>query len=438
MKGTQNKEAAWTFLKFLASKEASVYFAEQGGTIVPGRKSVANSDSYLSNAPEGSLKLYDALDYATPIPSPDKGNVVQSAIQDAFLQILTGAVDAGRGAQRAQRRNPEQPLGTARDDARARWQFGQLRFGRLAQQPVAEPPPGRAACAWPGGRCSTATPSSAPRSILFVVFIAGPLLGAIALSFYQVGSLQTASSSAWRTTASWQRRPSPERRNPQLVRFRLRLDRAPHRRRLAARPGRQPGDARRPALFPAHRLLLPAAHLVGLGLADLALCAQSELRLLQLLPSPELGLDPPNWLVDKEWAMPALLFVDLWRTLGFTFIILLAGLQGVPRSLYEAAMIDGAGAGPSVPQHHAADDLADALLRAGAELHRRVPDLRADVHHDQRRSRRQHPQSGPAHLRDRVPLVRDGLRLGDGDRRLRGDHGRHAAPVRAGQSLGAL
>jgi multiple sugar transport system substrate-binding protein len=97
MKGTKNKEAAWTFLKFLTSKDASVYFAEQGGTIVPARKSVANSDSYLSNAPAGSLKLYDALDYATPIPSPDKGNVVQSAIQDAFLQILTGAIEPEAG-----------------------------------------------------------------------------------------------------------------------------------------------------------------------------------------------------------------------------------------------------------------------------------------------------------------------------------------------------
>jgi len=58
----------------------------------------------------------------------------------------------------------------------------------------------------------------------------------------------------------------------------------------------------------------------------------------------QLGLDPPNWLVDKNWSMESLLFVDLWRTLGFTFIILLAGLQGVPRTLYEAAMLDGAGA----------------------------------------------------------------------------------------------
>jgi multiple sugar transport system permease protein len=59
----------------------------------------------------------------------------------------------------------------------------------------------------------------------------------------------------------------------------------------------------------------------------------------------QIGLSPPNWLVDRNWAMASLLFVDLWRTLGFTFIILLAGLQGVPRSLYEAAMLDGAGSG---------------------------------------------------------------------------------------------
>lgn len=57
----------------------------------------------------------------------------------------------------------------------------------------------------------------------------------------------------------------------------------------------------------------------------------------------ELGIPAPNWLISRQWAMPALIFVDLWKTLGFTFIILLAGLQGVPKQLYEAAMVDGAG-----------------------------------------------------------------------------------------------
>jgi multiple sugar transport system substrate-binding protein len=90
MKGTKNKEAAWAFVKFIASKEASEYFAQQGGTIVPPRRSVANSDAFLANAPVGSEKLYAALDYSTPIPSPDKGNVVQKAIEDAWKQILSG------------------------------------------------------------------------------------------------------------------------------------------------------------------------------------------------------------------------------------------------------------------------------------------------------------------------------------------------------------
>jgi ABC-type sugar transport system permease subunit len=52
----------------------------------------------------------------------------------------------------------------------------------------------------------------------------------------------------------------------------------------------------------------------------------------------------PNFLTSPTWAMPALIFIDLWKTIGFTFIILLAGLQTVPRRLYEAALIDGAGA----------------------------------------------------------------------------------------------
>ena len=56
------------------------------------------------------------------------------------------------------------------------------------------------------------------------------------------------------------------------------------------------------------------------------------------------GLPSPNWLVTPHMAMPALIFVDLWRTLGFTFIILLTGLSGVPTHLYEAGRMDGAGA----------------------------------------------------------------------------------------------
>jgi multiple sugar transport system permease protein len=54
--------------------------------------------------------------------------------------------------------------------------------------------------------------------------------------------------------------------------------------------------------------------------------------------------DPPAWLADKYWALPALAIVAIWKQVGFQMLIFLAGLQGVPRNLYEAASIDGAGA----------------------------------------------------------------------------------------------
>ena len=56
-----------------------------------------------------------------------------------------------------------------------------------------------------------------------------------------------------------------------------------------------------------------------------------------------LGFDPPNWTLSPTWALPSIMGVDLWYTLGFTFIILLAGLQNIPVELYEAAKVDGAG-----------------------------------------------------------------------------------------------
>ena len=56
------------------------------------------------------------------------------------------------------------------------------------------------------------------------------------------------------------------------------------------------------------------------------------------------GLDGPNWLTDPTWAMPALIVMAVWRNMGYLMVIFLAGLQAIPRELYEAAEVDGAGA----------------------------------------------------------------------------------------------
>jgi multiple sugar transport system permease protein len=56
----------------------------------------------------------------------------------------------------------------------------------------------------------------------------------------------------------------------------------------------------------------------------------------------ELGLPRQAWLGDKRWALFALVVLSVWRWTGYYAIIILAGLQGVPKDLYEAAILDGA------------------------------------------------------------------------------------------------
>jgi multiple sugar transport system permease protein len=54
------------------------------------------------------------------------------------------------------------------------------------------------------------------------------------------------------------------------------------------------------------------------------------------------GLPRIPWLSSTAWAMPALIIMAVWKSLGFNMVIFLAGLQGISAQLYEAASIDGA------------------------------------------------------------------------------------------------
>jgi multiple sugar transport system permease protein len=57
------------------------------------------------------------------------------------------------------------------------------------------------------------------------------------------------------------------------------------------------------------------------------------------------GIPGPGWLASAAWALPALIIISLWANWGGnTMLIFLAGLQGVPLELMDAAKIDGAGA----------------------------------------------------------------------------------------------
>ena len=53
---------------------------------------------------------------------------------------------------------------------------------------------------------------------------------------------------------------------------------------------------------------------------------------------------PPDFLGSSFWAKPSVLLLTVWKNVGFTMVIYLAGLQGIPEVLYDAAKVDGASA----------------------------------------------------------------------------------------------
>jgi multiple sugar transport system permease protein len=54
------------------------------------------------------------------------------------------------------------------------------------------------------------------------------------------------------------------------------------------------------------------------------------------------GIHGPAWLTSPIWAMPAVIILSIWKSFGYNMVLFLAGLQGIPENLYEAAAIDGA------------------------------------------------------------------------------------------------
>jgi multiple sugar transport system permease protein len=57
------------------------------------------------------------------------------------------------------------------------------------------------------------------------------------------------------------------------------------------------------------------------------------------------GVAPQKWLFDPKWTMFTIIIMSIWKTLGYTAVIFLAGLQNVDKELYNAAKVDGANEG---------------------------------------------------------------------------------------------
>lgn len=96
-----------------------------------------------------------------------------------------------------------------------------------------------------------------------------------------------------------------------------------------------------------HRVMLFLPSIVPMlvvGLVFKSILNPATGLLNETLRSVGLGFLAQKWLVDLDWAFKSIIAVDTWKGVGYIMIILLAGLQAISKTYYEAASIDGAGA----------------------------------------------------------------------------------------------
>lgn len=94
-----------------------------------------------------------------------------------------------------------------------------------------------------------------------------------------------------------------------------------------------------------HRMLiyLPAVlPMLAVSLIFKSILNPSTGLLNTTLRDAGLGFLAQKWLVDLNWAMPSVIGVDTWKGVGYLMVILIAGIEAIPREYYEAAEIDGA------------------------------------------------------------------------------------------------
>jgi multiple sugar transport system permease protein len=99
---------------------------------------------------------------------------------------------------------------------------------------------------------------------------------------------------------------------------------------------------RRSVRFLSAIFLLPWATPVLPGILSVRWMMSSQWGILNLI-TEDLGIGTVNWLASRWMAIGALILFHVWKYLPFWTVILLAARRGIPRELYEAAAIDGAG-----------------------------------------------------------------------------------------------
>ena len=123
--------------------------------------------------------------------------------------------------------------------------------------------------------------------------------------------------------------------------------------------------------------------------------------------------NPPMWLMKRSSALPSITVVNVWFHMGYAMVIFLNGLQTVPRDLYEAADIDGAGPVRKFFSHYASDAFAYDVFHSRYDDDRLLQGIRHDQRDDAGRAvRRRNNGYRLLYVPDRLPLLPHGICVG--------------------------
>lgn len=210
-------------------------------------------------------------------------------------------------------------------------------------RPVAPAPMARRATPGANRRSLLGFAFISPAMLLFLVFILGPFVAAIALSFYSWDLLTPARAAGWSNYTHLYHDPVLRRvlLNTFVFAFASVVSHIVGALLLALAVNRVLNRAL--SYFVRASVFFPFL---------ISWAAVSLLWKYVLDPSfgyfayytGKIGITAPLWFSDPHWSLLAIIGIDFWHTIGYTFIIMLAGLQTVPGQLVEAARTDGASA----------------------------------------------------------------------------------------------
>jgi multiple sugar transport system permease protein len=183
----------------------------------------------------------------------------------------------------------------------------------------------------------------APTFLGFVIFIAGPLLYSLGLSFFEwniFSPAQFAGLSNYQRLLTDTRLMTSFRNTVVFVGIVVTLDVIIALALAVALQNRMPALLRyffRTAFF------LPVVTSVAAIAIILGFMLNTNLGIVNYYLQ-QLGFAKVPWLTSSQWALISIALATVWKTFGFDLLLFIAGIQNIPRHYYEAAEIDGANA----------------------------------------------------------------------------------------------